>query len=111
MPEANTRTIKVMTAMGCSGRERISEHTCAGLAAVKARGVVLTNPNLHLVRSTNTTAATRERSRRSAERATQLAEIENEADHSLNLQQIGERLNVRVTRARASDRSPRCRCI
>ena len=98
MPEANTLTTGVMAAMGQYERELISERTRAGLAAAKARGVRLGNPNLHLVRNSDTRAATRERSRRSAERAAQLseviAEIEAETDDRPTLQQIADRLSA-----------------
>jgi DNA invertase Pin-like site-specific DNA recombinase len=58
MPEANTLTIGMMAVLAQYERELISERTKAGLAAAKRRGVKLGNPNLHLVRPTDTTPAT-----------------------------------------------------
>ena len=98
MPEANILTIGVMAAMGQYERELISERTKAGLAAAKARGTKLGNPNLHLVRNTDTTAAIKARSVKAAERAAQLreviAELETEAGYPMTLQQVADALNT-----------------
>jgi DNA invertase Pin-like site-specific DNA recombinase len=49
MPEANQLTLHIMAAMGEYERKMISERTKAALAAAKARGVVLGNPNIELL--------------------------------------------------------------
>lgn len=58
MPDANTLTIGMMAVLAQYERELISDRTKAGLAAAKARGIVLGNPKLSKVRNTDTTKAT-----------------------------------------------------
>jgi DNA invertase Pin-like site-specific DNA recombinase len=53
MPEANNLTVGLLACMADYERELISERTKAALEAAKARGVVLGNPNLGLVRNTD----------------------------------------------------------
>src|ERR1700755_90925 len=45
MPEANERTIHIMAAVAQAERKMISQRTRDALAAAKARGAVLGNPN------------------------------------------------------------------
>ena len=111
MPEANTLTIGVMAAMAEYERELISERTRAGLAAAKARGVVLGGPNLDRDRNTDTTAARAERTRRARRRNEELrgviAELREEAGEPLTLAAIAERLNAagyRTARGKAFGR-------
>ena len=52
MPEANNFTVGLLACLADYERELISERTKAALKAAKARGVVLGNPNLALVRNT-----------------------------------------------------------
>lgn len=98
MPEANTLTIGVMASMAQYERELISERTRAGLAAAKARGVVLGSPHLARDRNTNTTAARAEHVRRARVRNAELLgvveEIREEAGEVLTLEAIAELLNV-----------------
>ena len=112
MPEANTLTIGVMAAMAEYERELISERTRAGLAAAKARGVTLGGPNLKRDRSTDTTAARAERTRRARRRNEELrgviAELREEAGETLTLVGIAERLNAagyRTARGKAFGRA------
>jgi len=97
LPEANTLTLSVMAAMAQHERELISERTRAGLAAAKARGVKLGNPNLSAVRNNDPSAAKAVQMARSAKRYEQLRELvdEIEAEHGepMTLQQIADVLN------------------
>ena len=99
MPEANSLTVGVLAAMAQYERELIGERTRAGLAAAKARGTVLGNPQLDRVRPTDTTAARAEHVRRAAVRNAELRsvieEIRAEAGaERLTLAGIAERLNA-----------------
>lgn len=84
--------------MGQYERELISERTKAGLAAAKARGTKPGNPNLNLVRNTDTTAAINARSVKAAERAAQLREVitelEADAGYEITLQQVADALKT-----------------
>lgn len=57
-PQANEMTIHILAAVAQQERKLISERTKAALARKKAQGFKLGNPNLHLVRNTDTTRAT-----------------------------------------------------
>ena len=98
MPEANTLTIGVMASMAQYERELIGERTRAGLAAAKARGVVLGSPHLDRDRNTDTTAARAEHVRRARARNAELRgvveEIREAAGEPLTLAEIAERLNA-----------------
>jgi len=97
LPQANNFTINVMAAMAQYERELISERTKAGLQAAKARGVKLGNPNLHLVRNTNTLAATAQRKANAEERNMQVRELiteyEHDAGEELSARELARRLN------------------
>ena len=86
LPDANTLTLGVMSAMAQHEREVISARTRAGLAAAKARGVALGSPNLGAVANTDTGAARAEHLRRAVARNDDLGElvatIEEEAARS-----------------------------
>jgi DNA invertase Pin-like site-specific DNA recombinase len=56
MPEANELTLHIIAAMAQYERKMISERTKAALAAAKARGVKLGNPNLHTTAHSAATA-------------------------------------------------------
>jgi len=107
MPEANTLTIGILAVMAQHEREMISDRTIAGLQAAKARGMKLGNPNLHLVRNTDTTAATRKRIENAEERNQQVRELvlefEQEAGRELSARELARRLNkAGYTTARGS---------
>ncbi|WP_210396629.1 recombinase family protein [Motiliproteus sediminis] len=57
-PNANDMTIHILAAVAQQERKLISERTKAALARKKAQGFKLGNPNLHLVRNTDTRRAT-----------------------------------------------------
>lgn len=57
MPEANSFTVGILACMADYERQLISERTRAALAAAKARGTILGNPNLAAVRTGDTSAA------------------------------------------------------
>ena len=98
LPDANTLTLGVMSAMAQHEREVISARTRAGLAAARARGVVLGGPNLDRDRNTDTRAARAEHLRRAGARNAQLAEIvaeiEAAAGEPMTLQRIADELNA-----------------
>jgi DNA invertase Pin-like site-specific DNA recombinase len=97
MPEANTLTIGMMAVLAQYERELISERTKAGLQAAKRRGQVLGNPNLHLVRNTDTIAATEAHIANAESRNEQvrelIAEFETEEGRALSAREIASRLN------------------
>jgi DNA invertase Pin-like site-specific DNA recombinase len=97
MPEANTLTIGMMAVLAQYERELISERTKEGLAAAKARGTKLGNPHLHLVRNSDTTAATQAAAEKAEERNAQVRELitkfEAEAGTALSLRKLAQRLN------------------
>ena len=97
MPEANTLTIGMMAVLAQYERELISERTKAGLAAAKARGTKLGNPQLHLVRTGDTTNATAAAKAKAEERNAQVRELitefEIEAGRELSLRELAALLN------------------
>lgn len=80
MPEANTLTIGLMAVMAEHERESISIRTKAALAAKKARGERLGNPDLHLYANTDTTAATAARVKKAKERNAELQTVISEME-------------------------------
>jgi len=98
MPEANTLTVGVMASLAQYERELISERTKAGLAAAKARGVVLGGPMLDRDRNTDTTNAIAARVTKAAERNASILsiieEIEAEQGRAMALSEIADALNT-----------------
>lgn len=97
MPEANTLTVGVMASLAQYERELISERTKAGLAAAKARGVVLGGPMLDRDRNTDTTNAIAARvakaTRRNAELLSVITDMEAEQGRTLSLSEVASALN------------------
>ena len=97
MPEANHFTVGLMACLADYERELISERTKAALQAAKARGVTLGNPNLALVRNTDTTAATAalisKAKARNDELQQVISEIRSDTDTELTLREIANKLN------------------
>jgi len=97
MPEANNFTVGLLACLADYERELISERTKAALQAAKARGVTLGNPNLALVRNTDTTAATAalvsKAKARNDELQQVITEIRGDTDTELTLREIAEKLN------------------
>lgn len=101
MPEANTLTIGMMATLAQYEREMISERTTAGLAAAKARGKKLGNPNLHLVRNNDTTAAIAKNKEKAAERNAHviktmlemMADYEDETGCAMSSRELARALN------------------
>ena len=79
-------------------RELISDRTKAGLAEAKKRGKILGNPNLQLIRNSNTTSANRQRKENANVRNKQLidliSEIKEASVTTLTLEQISDKLNL-----------------
>ena len=97
MPDANTLTIGMMAVLAQYERELISERTKAGLKAAQKKGIKLGNPNLHLMRNTDTSQATAHRVKVAKFRNNQLydliQEIENSNPKSMTLSEIACELN------------------
>jgi DNA invertase Pin-like site-specific DNA recombinase len=97
MPEANTLTIGMMAILAQYERELISERAKAGLAAAKRRGVKLGNPTLHLVRPTDTTAATAalvaNAEHRNAQLRELITELEFEESREMSTRELAAALN------------------
>lgn len=97
MPEANDLTVGFMACLAQYESKMISERTKAALQAAKARGVTLGNPNLALVRNTDTTAATAALVSKAKSRNDELqqviSEIKGDTENELTLREIAERLN------------------
>ena len=97
MPEANNFTVGLLACLADYERELISERTKAALQAAKARGVTLGNPNLALVRNTDTTAATAalvsKAKARNDELQQVISEIRSDTDTELTLREIANKLN------------------
>lgn len=97
MPEANNLTVGLLACLADYERELISERTKAALKAAKARGVKLGNPNLDLVRNTDTTAATAAKVLKAKARNNEIKDVIQEIKGSvtdrLTLRQIADKLN------------------
>lgn len=97
MPEANHFTVGLLACLADYERQLISERTTAALKAAKARGVKLGNPNLHLVRNNDTTAARLARSEKAKARNAEIREVIREIqDHSeaeLSSRELAQALN------------------
>ena len=97
MPEANNFTVGLLACLADYERQLISERTKAALQVAKSKGVKLGNPNLHLVRNTNTKAAVLARSKSAQNRNSELRQVIKEIQGSssvpLTLRQIANHLN------------------
>jgi DNA invertase Pin-like site-specific DNA recombinase len=97
MPEANKLTVGILACMAEYERDLISERLKAAFKAAKARGSKLGNPNLHLYRNNDTTAATAARTATAKARNSELrqviSEIKEDADKSLTLREVADHLN------------------
>ena len=97
MPEANNFTVQILAVMAQYESKLISERTTAALRAAKARGVKLGNPNLHLIRPTDTTKARQTHVKQSEARNAELRGVINEliAEHGgeLSLRETAQLLN------------------
>jgi len=97
MDNADKTTLQVMAVMAERERELISRRTKEGLAAAKARGVKLGNPNLAAVRCTDTSKARATWQRNAADRNSKLLEIiqkiEKKEEGDLTLAALASKLN------------------
>jgi len=98
MPEANNFTVGLLACLADYERQLISERTKAALQAAKARGVVLGNPNLELVRNQDTTNARKARMEQTQARRAEIREVIGEIE-----QDAGESLSSRAMAARLND--------
>jgi len=97
MPEANDLTVGILACMAEHERKLISERTIVALAAAKERGVTLGNPKLHLVRNSDTRAATIAKVAKAKHRNKELKqialEIQEASPERLSLRCLAKRLN------------------
>lgn len=97
MPEANDLTVGILACMAEHERKLISERTIVALAAAKKRGVKLGNPNLHLVRNSDTRSATIAKIAKAKSRNKELKQIVLEVQESsskrLSLRSLAKHLN------------------
>jgi DNA invertase Pin-like site-specific DNA recombinase len=98
MPEANKLTVGILACMAEYERDLISERLKAAFKAAKARGSRLGNPNLHLYRHNDTTAATAARTAKANARNTELKEViqelQVESSEPLSLREVADKLNM-----------------
>ena len=98
MPEANSLTVGLLACLADYERQLISERTKAALAAAKARGTVLGNPNILEIRNTDPTAANQARIAKSRERNAEMLEVIQEihadAGESMGYRATARALNV-----------------
>jgi len=78
MPQANELTIGIIAVMADYESKLISQRTKAALQAAKAKGKVLGNPNLSLIRNSDTTKARLAHVQQSVNRNDEIKEIINE---------------------------------
>jgi len=98
MPEANNLTVGLLACLADYERQLISERTKAALAAAKARGVKLGNPQLAKVRNTDTSHATAAKvanaAARNAEIREVIQELREESPERLSSRVIAGKLNA-----------------
>jgi DNA invertase Pin-like site-specific DNA recombinase len=94
MPDANEMTVGIMAVVAQAERKMISQRTKAALAAAKARGVKLGNPNLPRGSAATAAAATAAKMKRAVENAQRYAEpiARARAAGAMSLRQIGTAL-------------------
>jgi DNA invertase Pin-like site-specific DNA recombinase len=95
LPEANELVVHILAAVAQAERKAISERTKAALAAAKARGVQLGNPNLRPGNSASAINASKARTNRANERADELCEVLENAERQglVTLRQLASYLN------------------
>ncbi len=97
MPSANNLTVGLLACLADYERQLISERTKAALAAAKARGIKLGNPQLDKVRNHDTSRATAARSAKATARNAEVREIidelQSEAGGKLSSRAIAANLN------------------
>lgn len=95
LPEANEMVVNILAAVAQEERKAISERTKAALAAAKARGVRLGNPQLRPGSAASAAFASRSRTAKSNARAAELLEVIQDAERKgrRTLRQVAHYLN------------------
>jgi DNA invertase Pin-like site-specific DNA recombinase len=95
LPEANELVVHILAAVAQAERKAISERTKAALAAAKARGVQLGNPNIRPGNSASAANASKARTNKTDARACELREVIENAEREglVTLRQLASYLN------------------